>query len=344
MSVSVRFGVVGCGSIGSRHLAIVAAEPRAHVTTVCDVDQDALARVSRPGVRACSDFSELLDDSEVDVVTICTPHALHAEMAVDAAEAGKHVLVEKPMALSSRDARRCIEAARANNIILSVVKQNRYNVPVVLAKRALDEGWLGRVFMVQCAVLWNRSENYYAQSPWRGRRELEGGALYTQASHFMDLLNWWFGPVVSAQAQVATRNHTIEIEDCGTALLQFDSGVMGSLAWTTCVYNRNYEGSITIIGEFGTIKIGGRYLNTIESWDVAGRPMPSDVECSDRPNVYPGYEGSSSNHDRVIQDMVAAVLKERAAAVDGNAGLLSIEAIELVYQSAATGLAARLAL
>ena len=335
--VPLRFAVVGCGAIGARHLALLASEPRARVTSVCDKDATAAARAAtRVGAEAFTDYADMLRRSDADVVTICTPHALHADMAVAAAEAGKHVLVEKPMALTTSDARRVIDAARRHRVKLSVVKQNRYNVPVTMAKRALDEAWLGRVFMVQCAVLWNRRDAYYSESDWRGRRSGEGGGLYTQASHFLDLLTWWFGDVVSAKADVATMNHAIEIEDCGTALLSFSSGVMGTLVWTTCVYRENYEGSITIVGERGTVKIGGKYLNEMEYWDVQDHPLSTDVPCTDTPNVYAGgYQGSSSNHDKVIRDTIAAILEDQSGFVDGYAGLKSIEAIERIYASVA---------
>jgi UDP-N-acetyl-2-amino-2-deoxyglucuronate dehydrogenase len=338
--MTVRFGVVGCGAIGTRHLAVLGAEPRAVVGAICDVDPERRARAatlsSAPGV---ADFMELLR-SDVDAIAICTPHGLHADMAVAAAEAGKHVLVEKPMALSSTDALRVIEAARRCGVTLSVVKQNRYNVPVTLAKRALDEGWLGRVFMVHTSVLWNRQDAYYSTSPWRGSLSLEGGALYTQASHFLDLLTWWFGDVISAKADVATLNHAVQIEDCGVASLVFGSGVMGSLVWTTCVHRENYEGSITIIAERGTIKIGGKYLNTIDYWDVADHPLPNNLSFVDRPNIYGGgYQGSSSNHDKVVRDFVAAILDGRTEFVGGADGLKSIEAIERIYALARTSTA-----
>jgi len=256
-------------------------------------------------------------------------------MSIDAAKAGKHILVEKPMALTSRDAKAMIEAASQQGVRLMVVKQNRFNIPIALTKKALEENRLGRIFMVQCNVLWNRHNEYYRGSNWRGKKELEGGALYTQASHFIDLLIWWFGDVVGAEATIATKNHEIDIEDCGTAQLLFESGVMGSLTWTTCVYNKNYEGSITIIGENGTIKIGGQYLNKIEYWDVQSHPLPDEVEFVDQPNAYGGkYQGTSSNHDKVIAAVVARLLKERRNVVEGEEGLKSVEAIELIYNNA----------
>jgi UDP-N-acetyl-2-amino-2-deoxyglucuronate dehydrogenase len=333
----VKFAVVGCGSIGTRHLAVVDAEPRAKVVAYCDIDRARCQSLASlyPGVPWFTDFSEMLRATDADVINICTPHGLHAPMAINASTAGRHVLVEKPMALTARDCADMIAAAEQGGVRLMVVKQNRFNVPIALAQRALAEGRLGRVFMVEVNVLWNRFDEYYSKSQWRGQKGLEGGALYTQVSHFIDLLIWWFGDVVDAQALVATRNHNIEIEDCGLAHLRFQSGVIGTLAWTTCVYSRNYEGSITIIGEHGTIKIGGPYLNKIEHWDVRAYPLPDGIAFVDQPNSYGKYQGSSSNHDQVVSNVVRRLLNERSQVVEGDEGIKTIEAIEFIYAHAA---------
>lgn len=332
----VKFAVVGVGNIGARHLAVIDAEPRAALVGLCDIDAAKCRKFSGQygDVPSHTDYADLLRHTDADVVSICTPHGLHARMSIEAAAAGRHVLVEKPMALTTADAHDMIAAAERHGTRLMVVKQNRFNVPIALAQRALQEGRLGRVFMAQVNVLWNRMDSYYSDSMWRGRKDLEGGALYTQVSHFLDLLIWWFGDVVDADAVLATRNHQIEIEDCGTAQLRFASGVLGSVFWTTCVYNQNYEGSITIIGEHGTIKIGGKYLNRIEHWDVRAYPLPDDVAFVDRPNDYGKYQGTSSNHDQVIGNVVRRLLNERSQVVEGDEGLKTIEAIELIYRNA----------
>lgn len=334
--MSVKFAIVGCGAIGSRHAAVVDAENRGKIAAFCDCEIAKAEHLSLKygEVKCFSDYDEMLSSTDASVINICTPHGLHAEMAIKAARSGKHILVEKPMALTVADASAMIKAAEENNVHLMVVKQNRFNVPIALTKQAIDSGKLGRVFMVQCAVLWNRHDGYYADSNWRGSKILEGGALYTQASHFIDLLNWWFGDVVDVQSEVATRNHLIEIEDCGNALLTFDSGVMGALTWTTCIYNKNYEGSITIIAENGTIKIGGPYLNKIEYWDVKAMPLQDDICFTDMPNAYGKYQGTSSNHDKVVTNVVAKLLNERHHVVEGDEGIMSIKAIEMIYNKA----------
>jgi UDP-N-acetyl-2-amino-2-deoxyglucuronate dehydrogenase len=329
----VRFAVVGCGNIGSRHLAILNAQPGATLAGFCDPDPAKREKYAAlyEDVAAYESIDELLERCDASVINICTPHYLHADHALKAIAAGRNVLVEKPMALRSHDASRMIQAAAKANVLLMVVKQNRHNVPVVLTREAFESGRFGRILMAQCNVVWNRYAGYYAQSPWLGRREFEGGALYTQVSHFLDLLIWLCGDVVDAGGRVDTKNHAIEIEDCGTAWLRFAAGTMGSLFWTTCAYNRNFEGSITLVGEHGIVKIGGQYLNRIEHWDVEGFPLRDDTEWVDRPNAYGQYQGSSSNHDKVIQDVIRRVNREDVRVVSGEDGIRTVQAIELIY-------------
>jgi UDP-N-acetyl-2-amino-2-deoxyglucuronate dehydrogenase len=334
----IKFSVIGCGSIGKRHIAILNGEPGAEIVSVCDTKENELAIIDQkyPHISTYADYHKMLKDTTADIVSICTPHSCHAQMAIDVAQSGKNILVEKPMSLRSTDAESMIRAAEENNVHLIVVKQNRYNVPVILTKQALDEKKLGRIFMVECNIFWNRFDNYYKESDWRGKKEFEGGALYTQASHFIDLLIWWFGDLKSAKTMIATKNHNIEIEDCGTSVLEFESGVLGSLLWTTCVYNKNYEGSITIVGEYGTIKIGGQYLNKIEYWDVRAFPLSDKVQFDDKPNLYGTYSGSSSNHDKLIHDIVTNLNTENNNLVPGEEGIKTVQAIEMIYKNATT--------
>ncbi|MGB3779014.1 MAG: Gfo/Idh/MocA family oxidoreductase, partial [Tunicatimonas sp.] len=330
------FGVVGCGHIGKRHLAVINAEPHANLVGICDTDPEKVAQFTNqyPSIQGYDNYEQMLDEAAIDIVSICTPHGWHATMSIAAARAHKHILVEKPMALSSRESREMIEAAQQHGVKLYVVKQNRYNVPIRLTKQALDEQRLGKIFMVQCNVMWNRHQAYYEQSSWRGKKQLEGGALQTQVSHFLDLLVWWFGTIKEAKTIMDTLNHDIEIEDCGVSALRFENGTIGSLLWTTCVYNVNYEGSITIIGEKGTIKIGGKYLNQIEFWDVQSYPMATEIEFADQPNEYGQYQGSSSNHDKLIHNLIDQIVDRRQGMVEGEEGMKTIEAIETIYAHA----------
>lgn len=333
MSNKVKFAIVGCGSIGKRHIAVLDADPEAEVIAICDLDTKKATELSNlyGGIKVYSDYSLMLKEIDADVVNVVTPHHLHAQMSIDALNNGFNVLVEKPMALTAKDCASMNEAAKKSNLNLWVVKQNRYNVPIRLAKEALENNRLGKVFMVKCDILWNRYQGYYDESPWRGKKKFEGGALYTQASHFIDLLVWWFGDLIDAECKMETQNHQIETEDSGIAVLKFANGTMGSLIWTTCVYNKNYEGSITIIGEKGTVKIGGQYLNKIEYWDVEGFPLPEGIEFSDKPNAYGKYQGTSSNHDKVIRSIISQIKGRSFETVDGYEGIKSIHAIEKLY-------------
>jgi len=334
MIEKLKFAVVGCGHIGKRHIQVIDDNENAELIAVCDIERNQLSGIEEflKDIDYFQDYEQMLKNSEADIICICTPHGLHAEMSILAADYKKHVLVEKPMSLESKKGALMIEAAKKNDVKLYVVKQNRYNTPIFLTNRALKEGKLGKVFMVQCNVMWNRNDAYYEQSSWRGNLKTEGGALYTQVSHFLDLLIWWFGDIEEAKTILDTLNHKIEIEDCGVSALKFNSGVIGSLNWTNCVYSSNYEGSITIIAEKGTIKIGGRYLNEIEHWDVNSYPLPLDVEFEDKPNSYGSYQGSSSNHDVLMNDLVLQIINDRKGVVEGEEGLKSIDAIEKIYK------------
>lgn len=333
---TISFAIVGCGSIGKRHIAVLDAEPNAQLVAICDSDPEALqAQLDLyPYLKGYTSLEAMLEARGFEVVAVVTPHAMHMAMSLQIMRAGYHVLVEKPMALSSADCKAMNDCAEETGQHLWVVKQNRHNVPIRLAKDAIERGMLGKLFMIKCDILWNRYQGYYDDSPWRGQIDTEGGALFTQASHFIDLLIWWCGDVVESKAHVETQNHNIETEDSGIAYLKFSSGALGSLVWTTCVYNKNYEGSITIIGENGTIKIGGKYLNKIEFWDVQGFPLPEGVEFTDKPNAYGKYQGTSSNHDKVYHALIEYLQTGKNATVPGFEGMKSIEAIEAIYSNA----------
>ncbi len=328
----IKIGIVGCGNIGKRHAAVIQSEERAVLQGVCDCNAEEAKNLAELyEMPYWKEYNAFLNEIDADIISICTPHDLHAKMAIQALDKGFHVIVEKPMCLSTADGISMIEAANRNKKKLYVVKQNRFNVPVQLTTEALTQGKLGQIFMVKCDVLWNRFEGYYKDSDWRGKLKREGGALFTQGSHFIDLLIWWFGDVVNAKTLIDTQHHQIETDDCGMSILQFKSGVMGSVNWTTNVYNKNYEGSITIIGENGTIKIGGQYLNKIEYWDVKSFPLQEGIEFVDKPNSYGKYQGTSSNHDKVFKNIIANLKKENDQIVEGPEGIKSIQVIEMIY-------------
>lgn len=329
----IRFGVIGCGNIGTRHLAVIDAEPNAELVAACDIDSIKLQKIKENYDIDCyTNYKDLIKRKDIDIVCICTPHLLHSSMAIDTAKAHKHILTEKPMALTTKECKAMISAAKKNRVKLFVVKQNRYNIPIRLLKDAIDRGWLGKIYMVHCNVLWNRHLGYYKDSDWRGKKKTEGGVLYTQVSHFIDLLLWFVGDIKNAVGKTFNLKHKLEIEDTGQALLKFKSGTVGCITWTTTVHEKNYEGSILIIAENGTIKVGGKYLNVIEYWDVKNHPLPVDVEYTDKPNSYKNYQGTSSNHDRVIKDIILNLNNKKNTAVEGEEGMKTTTLIEKIYK------------
>ena len=331
----IKFGLVGCGSIGKRHMAVLDANENVEVVAICDINPVTVSELGElyEIKNTYTGFEEMLEAHNFDFINIATPHGLHFPHSIAAMRKGVNVLVEKPMALKADDCREMIRVAEEENVKLFVVKQNRYNIPIALTKEALNSGRLGQSLMVQCNVMWNRHQPYYDDSNWRGSKELEGGSLHTQVSHFIDLMIWMFGDVVDAGTLMDTKTHQIEIEDCGITSIKFSSGVIGSIFWTTSVYNKNYEGSITIIGENGTIKIGGKYLNQIDFWDVQSYPLPNDIEFSDEPNNYGKYQGTSSNHHKVLEQVVQQVATGRKAVVEGTEAIKTVEAIEMIYKN-----------
>jgi predicted dehydrogenase len=205
-------------------------------------------------------------------------------------------------------------------------------VPVALVRQLINDDSLGQIYQIQCNVFWNRNPEYYSLSDWRGKKSREGGCLYTQVSHFVDLILWLFGDVELVSAELARFKQLVNIEDCGVAHLKFKSGALGSLNWTTDVHLKNYEGSITIFAEKGSIKIGGEYLNKLDFFDVQGFAMPDEKLFNDKPNSYGKYQGTSSNHDKVIEQLILLLSEDHSEVVFGEEGKKTVEFIESIYQ------------
>lgn len=345
---AVRFAVVGCGNIGSRHVAFLNDTPGAEVAWVCDVKEErAREGASAAGARWTADLEEVLNDPEVDIVDICTPSGLHAGMSVKAMEAGKHALSEKPMALSLKDADRVIETEKRTGMKYFLVKQNRYNPPVAALKEAADQGRLGSLFLVNSDVYWNRRKSYYDEEDWRGSLALDGGALFTQSSHFVDLIVWLGGTPRLVEATMKNVDHPyIETEDLGTMKIVFASGAVAVMNYTTAVFDKNLEGSITVLGTRGSIKVGGRYLNELTVWNVEGLEIPG-LPPGKPPNTYKGgYQGSMSNHDRVFENVVEVLRSDGSVpiAVGAEPGRVTVEVMQAAHISALEGRPVRLPL
>jgi predicted dehydrogenase len=330
----LRFGLVGCGRIGTRHAEQIAKNSRAQLVVSCDVEPARAASVADRFGGAAKERFEDVFRPDVDIVSICTPSGLHAEMSVAALNAGKHVLCEKPMTMCVADAEAVVEAERRSGKRFLLVKQNRYNPPIRFLKDLAWNRRLGDVTLINCNVIWNRRKAYYEESPWRGTMRLDGGALMTQCSHFLDLMIWIGGPVESVSASMANLTHPyVETEDAGFVTLRFRSGALGSLQYTTNAYEKNIEGSMTILGTQGSVKVGGEYLNTLEFCNVKDLAPPS-LEPGNPANDYGSYKGSMSNHDKVIQNAVEVLLDSKEIAVNSLQGLESVEALQAAYVSA----------
>lgn len=332
----IRIAVVGCGRISKNHFqALEKNKNDLECVGVCDTDTSALAAARNitdaPG---STDLGQLLRESNPDLVAICTPSGLHPQQVIKCAETGTHVMTEKPMATRWADGVAMVKACDKAGVHLFVVKQNRRNATLQLLKRALDEGRFGRIYMVQVNVFWTRPQEYYDSAAWRGTWEFDGGALMNQASHYVDLLDWMIGPVDSVQAMTGTLARNIEVEDTAVMNIRWRSGALGSMSVTMLTYPKNYEGSITIIGENGTVRIGGVAVNEIEHWEFK-EPHPDDEFVKDA-----SYETTSVygfGHPLYYRNVIQTLRGEAKPDTDGREGLRSLELLIASYLSARDG-------
>lgn len=330
--MSYRFAIIGCGRIAARHAEHIQSLGR--LVAVCDIVReraDEFGRLYQASVY--TNLEELLQKEEVDVVTICTPNGLHAAHSIQALEAGNHVLCEKPMSIIVEEGRRMIDAAKSADKKLFVVKQNRFNPPVLEARKLLQSGRLGKIVSFQINCFWNRSISYYHDS-WRGTKELDGGILFTQFSHFTDLLYWFLGEVKTVSGFRANYMHqnSVEFEDTGSAALVMANGAIGGIQYTINSHKQNMEGSFTLFGEKGTLKIGGQYLNEIDYFSVENEIKPI-LEAGRPANQYGFYEGSMSNHHIVYQELVKSLDDPNHHFLEASEALKSVEIIEMIYSN-----------
>ena len=331
----MKFGIVGCGRIAQRHAEHI--EKFGTLSAVCDIDTTKAQSLSdKYGAAWFRSLDEMLINNPLlDVISVCTPNGLHADHSIRSLNAGKHVLCEKPMAISVKDCSAMIQAAELANKRLFIVKQNRFNPPVVAVKSLLDKQKLGKIYSVELNCFWNRNEDYYRNS-WKGTKSLDGGTLYTQFSHFIDLLYWFLGDLNIITAKTGNFGHqgVIEFEDTGVAIIKFSGDSIGTINYTVNSYKKNMEGSLTIFAEKGTIKIGGQYLNELEYQSIEGESI-DNLPAGNPPNNYGQYFGSMSNHDKVYLNLVSVLNGEGAIATSGLEGLKTVEIIENIYKAAA---------
>jgi UDP-N-acetyl-2-amino-2-deoxyglucuronate dehydrogenase len=330
-----RMALVGCGRISRNHFDAIAKVDGLTLSAVCDsVEERARAAGEERGVPWFTSHAEMLAKADADVVTICTPSGLHSQQGVAAAKAGKHVVTEKPMSITLEQADALVQACDAAGVHLFVVKQNRLNPAIQLLKRAVDKGRFGRLYMANVTVRWTRPQEYYDQAPWRGTWEFDGGAFMNQASHYVDLVQWLVGPVESVLAKTATQARRIEAEDSGVAVLRFRSGALGVIEVNVLTYPKNWEGSIAIMGEKGTAKIGGTAVNRVDQWvfaDYDDDDKMIESAATNPPNVY-GF-----GHEGYYRNVLSVLRGEAQPETDGRAGRKSLELILGIYESAKTG-------
>lgn len=332
----IRFALVGCGRIAANHFgAIQKHADRCEITDVCDIEPQALeSAIQKTGAQGYRTLQDLLANTTADCIVLATPSGLHSAQAIQIAKYGFHVMSEKPMATRWQDGLNMVKACDEAGVHLFVVKQNRRNTTLQLLKRALEEKRFGRVYMVNINVFWARPQAYYDQSQWRGTWELDGGAFMNQASHYVDLLDWLIGPVESVQAMTATLERDIQVEDTGVMNIRWRSGALGSMNVTMLTYPKNLEGSITILGEKGTVKVGGLAVNDIQQWQFADqRDYDLEVENANylTTSVY-GF-GHPLYYDNVIKVLEGKATPE----TDGREGLNSLEILIAAYLSARDG-------
>lgn len=332
----IRLALVGCGRIAKNHLGAVARHSeRIELVAACDVNAKALeAAVAGTGARGYARLTDMLAETNADIVSICTPSGLHADQATEIALSGRHVITEKPMATRWADGKRMVAACDAAGVRLLVVKQNRRNATLQLLKRAVERKRFGRIYMVAVNVFWTRPQEYYDSAKWRGTWEFDGGALMNQASHYVDLLDWLIGPVESVQAYTATLARDIEVEDTAAMALRWRSGALGTMSVTMLAYPKNMEGSITILGEYGTVRIGGLAVNEVQHWEFADEdPEDATVKAAN-------YETTSVygfGHPFYYDNVIKALRGEAEPETDGREGLKSLELLIAAYLSARDG-------
>lgn len=332
----IRLALVGCGRIAQNHLrAITQHADRVELIAVCDNNACVLkAHEKRLKVPGFLLYEELLEKSPPDLVALCTPSGLHPAQTISAAQRGVHVMTEKPMATRWKDGLAMVEACDRARVRLFVVKQNRRNATLQLLKKAVEEKRFGHIYSVAINVFWSRPQEYYDSAKWRGTWEFDGGAFMNQASHYVDLLDWLIGPVESVQAYTATLARDIEVEDTGVLAVRWRSGALGTMSVTMLTYPQNYEGSITIIGECGTVRVGGLAVNQIQHWVFADK-RPEDAKVQEA-----NYEITSVygfGHTLYYENVIKVLRGEAEPETDGREGLKSLEILIATYLSARDG-------
>ena len=327
----LRIGLLGCGRISKNHFEAIAQQPDAQCIACCDIIEDrAREAAQKHNIPTwTTNYEEMLQNPEIDLISICTPSGLHPEHGIQAAKAGKHVLTEKPMACRLNEADELIKTCDQARVKLFVVLQNRLNPSIQLVRRAFEEGRFGKIYMITSNVFWTRPQDYYDMAPWRGTWALDGGAFMNQASHYVDMVQWFGGPIAEVKSITATLARNIEAEDTGSAIIRFQNGAIGSINVTMLTYPKNLEGSIIILGDKGTVRIGGTSMNKIEQWEFADQ-QDYDAEL-DKYNTNP-TSVYGFGHSGYYRNVIDCLQTNAGSSSDGSEGRKSLYLLEQIYK------------
>lgn len=329
----INFAVIGQGHIGKRHAEMIRRNPECNLVAVCDIRSKEELGLNDLKEKYYNSAEEMLiKHPEVEVVNVCSPNGLHSMHSLLSIDQDKHVVVEKPMALSKSDCEKIIFRALQHNTNVFCVMQNRYSPPSAWLKEVMNKKLLGDIYMVQLNCYWNRDERYYKAGGWKGTQELDGGTLFTQFSHWIDIMYWLFGDIENIQAKFADFNHqkSTDFEDSGFVSFDFVDGGMGSINYSTAVYDKNLESSLTIIGSKGSIKVGGQYMDQIDVCNIKDYTMPV-LDATNPANDYGAYKGSANNHHNVIENVVDTIKGRKKITTNAMEGLKVVEIIERIY-------------
>ncbi|MNG92903.1 putative 4,5-dihydroxyphthalate dehydrogenase [compost metagenome] len=329
----IKFAVIGCGHIGKRHAEMISRNEESELVALIDVKdrgQLGIENYEVPLFKSIEDF--LKSGIEADVINIASPNGFHAEQGMKVLESGHHLVIEKPMSLTKQDAEKLIFKGLQKHKQVFCVMQNRYSPPSVWLKDLIESGKLGKIFMVQINCYWNRDDRYYKPESWHGKKDLDGGTLFTQFSHFIDLMYWYFGDITNIQGKFADFNHEnlTDFEDSGFVSFDFVNGGMGALNYSTSIWNKNLESSITVIAENGSLKVGGQYMNEVEYCHIKDYEMP-ELAPTNPGNDYGAYKGSAANHHYIIENVVDVLNRRNAITTNALEGLKVVDIIERIY-------------
>ncbi len=329
----IKIAIIGCGRIAQNHFtAIEDHSDEFEIVAVCDANEKTLAKyTSKYNVQGYDNYLTLMRESDCDIVSLCTPSGQHAEQTICAAKYGKNVITEKPMATNWEDGLAMVKACDEANVHLFVIKQNRNNATMQLLKRAMDDERFGKIYMAHVNLFWTRAQDYYDSASWRGTWEMDGGAFMNQASHYVDLLEWLIGPISDVHAMTATLARDIQVEDTGVLNLRWRSGALGSMAVTMLTYPQNLEGSITILGEKGTVRVGGVAINDIQLWQFADQ---KDYDAEVKNISYQTDSVYGFGHSLYFKNVADVFRGKTLPKTDGHEGLSSLEVLAAAYLSA----------